>query len=137
VTHLPYTLRVSPPLDDAALNALFAAAWPGHVPRAFDTLLRHSLAWVAAFAGERLVGFVNLAWDGDRHAFILDTTVHPVWQRRGVGRALVQAAAQVARERGIEWLHVDYEPHLHPFYRSCGFRDTAAGLLRLIPEECA
>jgi hypothetical protein len=28
-------------------------------------------------------------------------------------------------------LHVDYEPHLDGFYRGCGFRPTAAGLLRL------
>ena len=32
---------------------------------------------------------------------------------------------------GMTWLHVDYEPHLDGFYRGCGFRPTAAGLLRL------
>ena len=28
-----------------------------------------------------------------------------------------------------EWLHVDYEPQLAPFYEPCGFRPTAAGLM--------
>ncbi len=37
----------------------------------------------------------------------------------------------MARERGAEWLHVDYEDELDPFYRACGFRPTAAGLLAL------
>jgi hypothetical protein len=31
----------------------------------------------------------------------------------------------------VQWLHVDYEPHLAPFYRALGFRHTEAGLLRL------
>lgn len=43
---------------------------------------------------------------------ILDPTVHPDWQKRGIGRALVRRAAAVARKRGIEWLHVDFESHM-------------------------
>jgi hypothetical protein len=31
----------------------------------------------------------------------------------------------------MEWLHVDYEPHLDSFYRACGFQPTLAGLLEL------
>ncbi|NEA41688.1 GNAT family N-acetyltransferase, partial [Streptomyces sp. SID11385] len=33
---------------------------------------------------------------------------------------------------GCDWLHVDYEEHLRPFYeKACGFAPTAAGLVRL------
>ncbi|KAB2862019.1 MAG: GNAT family N-acetyltransferase, partial [Anaerolineae bacterium] len=32
---------------------------------------------------------------------------------------------------GIEWIHVDYEPHLHEFYTQCGFTPTFAGLVNL------
>jgi predicted N-acetyltransferase YhbS len=78
------------------------------------------------------VGFVNLAWDGGVHAFFLDTTVHPAWQRRGIGQRLVNLAAQESRRSGAEWLHVDYEPHLEPFYRACGFRQSLAGVMRLL-----
>jgi predicted N-acetyltransferase YhbS len=53
-------------------------------------------------------------------------------QRQGVGRDLVAAATQGAREAGCEWLHVDFEAHLRPFYYdSCGFEPTQAGLMRL------
>ena len=34
---------------------------------------RHSLGWVCARRGAELAGFVNGAWDGGAHAFILDT----------------------------------------------------------------
>jgi GNAT superfamily N-acetyltransferase len=124
-------LAVKPPLTDAELNALFADAWPNHTEARFGPVLGRSLTWVAARHADRLVGFVNVATDGGAHAFMLDTTVHPSVQRRGVGRRLVAAAIEQARAAGAVWLHVDYEPHLDGFYRGCGFRPTAAGLLRL------
>ncbi len=123
--------HVSPATTNDALNALFAAAWPNHGWSDFAPVLSHSLAYVCAYQQDQLIGFVNLAWDGGIHAFLLDTTVHPDAQRHGIGRELVMRAAQIARDRGITWLHVDYEPHLESFYRSCGFAHTEAGLMRL------
>lgn len=124
-------LAVSPALAEAELNELFAAAWPGHRTASFAPVHERSLAWVAARRDGRLVGYVNVACDGGVHAFVLDTTVHPRERRRGLGVRLVRAAAEAARERGAQWLHVDYEPHLEAFYAECGFRPTAAGLLAL------
>jgi predicted N-acetyltransferase YhbS len=55
-------------------------------------------------------------------------------QRRGVGTSLVALAARRAGEAGCEWLHVDFEEHLRPFYLgSCGFRPADAGLIALQP----
>ncbi|MGH3146209.1 MAG: GNAT family N-acetyltransferase, partial [Rubrobacter sp.] len=68
------------------------------------------------------------------HGFLLDTTVRPDLRRCGIGSRLVLEAASQAAERGVEWLHVDFEPRLRHFYESCGFRPTEAGLLWLGPE---
>jgi GNAT superfamily N-acetyltransferase len=89
------------------------------------------LLHVGALDAGRLVGFVNVAWDGGIHAFILDTCVDPDFRRQGIATAMVTAARDTARARGALWLHVDFEPHLHGFYAKCGFADTAAGLIRL------
>jgi GNAT superfamily N-acetyltransferase len=124
-------LAIRPPLTDAELNTLFAAAWRGYRVMPFGPILARSLTWIAARSDGTLVGFVNLATDGGMHAFVLDTTVHPDWQRRGIGRRLVSAAIDQARDAGLTWVHVDYEPHLDGFYRGCGFRPTPAGVLRL------
>jgi hypothetical protein len=35
----------------------------------------NSLGWVCARNKDELVGFVNVAWDGGAHAFILDAIV--------------------------------------------------------------
>lgn len=125
-------ILTSPPLNNDALNRLFADAWQGHVWRDFQPILRHSLLYVAAFDHNELIGFVNVAWDGGVHGFLLDTTVHPNYQRQGIGRQLVGAAIAASRERSIEWLHVDYEPYLTAFYAACGFGSTNAGLVNLV-----
>ncbi len=123
--------KVSPEVDDEALNELFFESWDGHIERHFQGVLRHSLAYLCAFDRGRLIGFVNIAWDGGVHGFLLDTTVTPEYQRQGIGTELVRRAAEVAAERGLEWLHVDYEAHLDQFYRTCGFQTTKAGLINL------
>jgi len=93
---------------------------------------RHSLGWVCARDGGDLAGFVNVAWDGGVHAFILDTMVAAGTRRRGIGTGLVAVAVREARRAGCEWLHVDFDEHLRPFYVSgCGFTPAPAGLIAL------
>jgi ribosomal protein S18 acetylase RimI-like enzyme len=131
---VPIELQRNLPITSDALNALRAAAWDEPQGGDWDAVLSRSLGWVCATDGERLVGFVNVAWDGGAHAFLLDTTVHPEYQRRGIGGSLVREATELSRERGAEWLHVDFEKEEESFYRGCGFRPTLAGLIHLEPE---
>jgi GNAT superfamily N-acetyltransferase len=126
--------RINPSVTNPELDELYSAAWPNHQPPFdFTPELRHSLVYVCAYSGEQLVGFVRLAWDGGIHAFVLEPTVHPDFQRQGIGRTLLATAADAARDRGMHWVHVDFEPHLRDFYRACGFTPTDAGLIRLRP----
>jgi ribosomal protein S18 acetylase RimI-like enzyme len=101
----------------------------------WDRIRPHSLGWVTARMDEGLlVGFVNVAWDGGDHAFLLDPKVRPDRRRRGIGTELVRIAARHAKDAGCEWLHVDFEDDLVAFYLdACGFTATSAGLIRL-PE---
>jgi GNAT superfamily N-acetyltransferase len=119
---------------NAALDTLHAAGF-GYAARGIDwhaRLAQHSLGWVCAHRGDVLVGFVNVSWDGGVHAFLVDSVVAADARGHGIGTALVAAAVSGARAAGCQWLHVDYEPHLAPFYvESCGFRPTAAGLVAL------
>ena len=120
--------------NGADLEALYAEAfdhkrgdhdWKGQVER-------HSLGWVCATEGDDLVGFVNVGWDGASHAFLLDTLVTSRVRHQGVGKRLVQIAVKEAHAAGCEWLHVDFDDQLGPFYfDACGFVSTTAGLLDL------
>lgn len=103
-------------------------------PGWWDQIRPYSLGWVTARrpGNGGLVGFVNVAWDGGDHAFLLDTKVASEHQRHGIATALVGQAARHAGAAGCEWLHVDFEEHLTAFYLdACGFRPTAAGLIHL------
>ena len=91
-----------------------------------------SLGWVTARDGRRLVGFVNVAWDGGVHAFLLDTMVARAYRRRGLAMRLVKEATEQARAAGCEWLHVDFDEELRSFYLdACGFEPAPAGVIRL------
>ncbi len=122
------------PVDNAALNRLHAEGFDHAVLHSdwAAQLDRHSLGWVCATDGDELVGFVNVAWDGAVHAFLLDTLVTPRVRRQAVGTELVAVAARGARAAGCDWLHVDFEDHLRSFYlEACGFLPTQAGLISL------
>jgi len=129
-------LRVKFPVDDSALSALHHRAFSPDSPGTDATthpwaarLERHSLTWVGAFSGGRLVGFVHTVWDGGTHAFILDTAVHPDFQGRGIGRDLVRSVTDEAFKAGCDWVHADYDAELAGFYETaCGFQPTRAGL---------
>jgi GNAT superfamily N-acetyltransferase len=117
-----------------ALNALHADGFAHRVLEDdwWAQVKRHSLGWVCAWEGHDLVGFVNVAWDGAVHAFILDTLVTASARHEGVGKELVAVATARAREAGCEWLHVDFDDNLGSFYfGACGFRPTSAGLIAL------
>jgi ribosomal protein S18 acetylase RimI-like enzyme len=117
-------------VDVQKLGALFEAAWGSPKP-GYERVLAHSFTWVTASSGNELVGFANVAWDGSAHFFLLDTTVHPNWRGRGIGRRLVENAIEACRGRG-EWLHVDADAELMAgFYQRCGFKPTSAGLVSL------
>jgi GNAT superfamily N-acetyltransferase len=97
-----------------------------------DLVAKHSLGWIVARDGERLVGFVNVAWDGFTHAWVQDTMVANADRSRGIGTQLIEIVRSECQRAGCEWLHVDFVENLETFYfQSCGFMPTSAGLIRL------
>jgi len=117
--------------SDKKLGALWRAAWKSDTqPPRFQRTLRTCLLHLTAHEGARLVGFVKMATDGGTHGFLLDPVVHPDLRRSGLGTLLVKTAITTARDRGMQHLHVDFEPSLRTFYEKCGFAPTEAGLIR-------
>ena len=119
------------------INELHAAAFTTRVYSQaewnwVELTARHSLGWVVARDAERLVGFVNVIWDGLAHAWVQDTMVDPRDHRRRIGTRLVVEAVVASRAVGCEWLHVDFDDDLRGFYvDACGFTPTNAGLIAL------
>ena len=103
-------------------------------PGWWDRIRPHSLGWVTARdADGTLVGFVNVAWDGGDHAFLIDTKTRLDRRRQGIATAVVRRATLEAKAAGCEWLHVDFAADLAPFYLgACGFQPAeGTGLIHL------
>lgn len=97
-----------------------------------DLTARHSLGWVTARAERELVGFVNVIWDGLTHVWVQDLMVAGSARGQGIGVELVHRVRSAAAAAGCEWLHVDFEADLAPFYlEACGFEPAQAGLMAL------
>lgn len=124
--------QMSPAITNPQLNALFSSVRENHQEVDFVAQLERCLFWVCAYKEQQLVGFVKVAWDGGKHGFVLDTTTHPHYQRQGVGHKLLKHAIEIAKQKGLKWLHADFESHLLGFYRQAGFRHTESGLIDLI-----
>jgi GNAT superfamily N-acetyltransferase len=129
--HVRYHWRAD--ATDAELVALTEAHGGHSEPGWWDQIRPYSLGWVTArLPGGALIGFVNVAWDGGDHAFLIDTKVASSHQRQGIATSLVAEAVSQARAAGCEWIHVDFLADLAPFYfGACGFRPTPAGLIHL------
>lgn len=98
---------------------------------------------VAESAG-RLVGYALFyptfsSFSTVPNLWLEDLYVEPETRGRGVGRALMQAVARAALERGCRrmgWSVLDWNEPSIEFYRRCGARPTGAGWLQygLDPE---
>lgn len=121
------------PIADEEMVDLVVSHGGNATPGWWSRVKWHSLGWVSARDPERLlVGFVNVAWDGCDHAFLIDTNTRGSHQHRGIGRELVRLAVQNAASAGCEWLHVDFRAEHARFYVDvCGFVRTDAGLIHL------
>lgn len=123
--------------ENAEVNALHAEAFETRVYSDDEwnwigLLANHSLGWVVARDGTRLVGLVNVLWDGFTHAWIQDTMVASADRSRGIGTQMIEIVRTECQKAGCEWLHVDFDEGLGKFYfQSCGFTPTTAGLIRL------
>ncbi|WP_116808201.1 GNAT family N-acetyltransferase [Steroidobacter cummioxidans] len=125
------------PFTNLEVNRLHAEAFE---TRLFDEsewnwrelTARHSLGWVTARRREELVGFANVLWDGLVHAWIQDVMVASDARRQRIGVRLVHAARDEAVRAGCDFLHVDFDERLRPFYiDECGFNAVCGGLMKL------
>jgi GNAT superfamily N-acetyltransferase len=88
---------------------------------------------VAVGEGGELLGFAVVADGGGDVCELDDLFVDPEAMRQGVGRALVEDAADTAFAGGYREMTVVAHPRKFPFYRSVGFVPGEAAQTRFGP----
>ncbi|WP_040168138.1 GNAT family N-acetyltransferase [Microbacterium gorillae] len=107
--------------DALLIEALRPESWPDVEPGT-ARLAAHGFVLLAD-SGTEVVGFAHVL-EIDGHAHLEQLAVLPEYGRRGIGRALVDAAIETARGRGHTRMTLRTfadVPWNAPFYRSCGF----------------
>lgn len=114
--------------NESEILPLYASVgWTAYTdqPEVLKQGFERSLLTLAAYEGTRLVGLVRAVGDGHTIVFVQDILVFPAHQRKGVGRALLQAILdRYSHVRQIE-LATDNTEKTVAFYKSMGFLELA------------
>ncbi|MBO4849000.1 MAG: GNAT family N-acetyltransferase [Clostridia bacterium] len=90
-----------------------------------DTLMRGlagSLLAIGAFDGDELIGLIRVVGDAATIICVQDILVDPAYQRRGVGRRLMQAVLDRYGSVRQFVLCSDDSPEANAFYRAMGLK---------------
>lgn len=104
-----------------------AVGWTSYTerPDMLQAAFRGSLAVLGAFEDNRLVGLLRAVGDGASILYVQDILVHPGFQRRGIGSALLHTILQRYPTVHQTVLMTDNTPKTAAFYKACGFASAA------------
>ncbi len=130
-TPLPVGFRIfrDAPLPGIHIENLRQAVGWDRMDGAYDAILRKSYAHFSISQDQNLIGFVNVISDGIGDAFLVDLMIHPDFQRRGLGRVLIQETIRQLSSDGIRAIELLFEPHLENFYQENGFFIIKGGII--------
>ncbi len=124
--------------DENEILALYAdAGWSAYTRNApaLERGFENSLAVLAAYEENRLVGILRAVGDGYTVVFVQDVLVHSAYRRRGIGRALVNELIKTYVHVRQILLISDDTPENRAFYTSIGFKRLSetgcAGYIRM------
>ena len=109
-------------LEDV-LHLYQAVGWTNytHQPQMLEQALSHSLAIYVALDGDAVVGLIRLVGDGFSSVLVQDLIVLPIYQRQGIGSALMKQALEDFKEVYQVQLATEQTEKNVGFYRSMGF----------------
>ena len=109
-------------LEDV-LHLYQAVGWTNYTnqPQMLEQALSHSLEIYVALDGDAVVGLIRLVGDGFSSVLVQDLIVLPIYQRQGIGSALMkQALGDFKGAYQVQLVTEETEKNVG-FYRSMGF----------------
>ena len=109
-------------LEDV-LHLYQAVGWTNytHQLEMLEQALSHSLVIYVALDGDAVVGLIRLLGDGFSVVLVQDLIVLPIYQRQGIGSALMKEALEDYKDVYQVQLVTDQTERTLGFYRSMGF----------------
>lgn len=116
---------------------LWESVW-GQPPTLEQTKLAmdNTLFRVSVFDGEQIVAMARVIGDKGLCYYIKDVIVLPEYQKKGIGRLLIEELLKFINENGVPDTHIFVElcamPDKIPFYEKFGFAANEAQRLRIM-----
>lgn len=109
-------------LEDV-LHLYQAVGWTNYTnqPLMLEQALSHSLVIYLALDGDTVVGLIRLVGDGFSSVLVQDLIVLPIYQRQGIGSALMKEALEDYKDAYQVQLMTEQTEKNVGFYRSMGF----------------
>ena len=109
-------------LEDV-LHLYQAVGWTNYTNQLqmLEQALSHSLVIYLALDGDAVVGLIRLVGDGFSSILVQDLIVLPIYQRQGIGSALMKEALEDYKDAYQVQLVTDQTERTLGFYRSMGF----------------
>ncbi|WP_414543766.1 GNAT family N-acetyltransferase [Nostoc sp. CCY0012] len=109
-----------------------AVGWSRRPLRKVKKAIEHSFLvasmWQVRGNQRRLIGFARATSDHAFNATIWDVVVHPDFQGKGLGKALMKYVLKKLRSEEISNVTLFADPHVLDFYRSMGFMSDPEGI---------
>jgi ribosomal protein S18 acetylase RimI-like enzyme len=109
-----------------------AVGWSRRPLRKVKKAIQHSFLvvtmWEERGTQRRLVGFSRATSDHAFNATIWDVVVHPDFQSRGLGKALMKHMIKKLRSEDISNITLFADPQVVDFYRRLGFMSDPEGI---------
>lgn len=109
-------------LEDV-LHLYQAVGWTNYTNQCqmLEQALSHSLVIYLALDGDAVVGLIRLVGDGFSSVLVQDLIVLPIYQRQGIGSALMKEALKDYKDAYQVQLVTEETERTLEFYRSMGF----------------
>ena len=109
-----------------------AVGWSRRPMRKVKKAIQHSFLvtsmWQQRGNTKRLIGFARATSDHAFNATIWDVVVHPDFQTKGLGKALMKYMIRKLRNEDISNITLFADPHVVNFYRRMGFMADPEGI---------
>jgi ribosomal protein S18 acetylase RimI-like enzyme len=120
-------------IDVYALEALCdAVGWAKRplrkVRKALECSFLVGSLWHERGQQRRLIGFARATSDHAFNATIWDVVVHPEFQGKGLGKALMRQMIRELRREDISNITLFADPHVVTFYEELGFQPDPEGI---------
>ena len=101
-----------------------------------ELAMQHTIFRVSAYDGEKVVAMARMIGDMGLNYYIKDVVVRPEYQKKGIGRMLINELMSYIKKNGISGTSIFVElsamPDIMPFYEKLGFDTNEAQRLKMM-----